>query len=453
MRFALPFLAVTSLLAACDSDVCDRDTLVRQLQEAMPGDVVSIGECRIPGGISVPAGVTLEGVGRTTSAIEALPGNYEALVVNTRAGLVTTVRRLSVEGRGVAIEVSGDGEVRIEEARIDVEAGWGVALDGIPEAVLHDVEIQGPIDADNADDAQWVSASMSDTGWIGIRANAVGMLRLDDVAIDGMAWAGLVCQGGVVDADSLSVTHTLGYGVILDSTEAVMNAVEIAATYQGLRGEPSIALVADASTVTVRGLSLSQSARYGVVARGGRLDVEDLEARGGGDAALWVGGAEALRLGGSNIIADTRFAGAVIVDSRGVDIHDLQVENTATSVRNVGAGDVFGMIELGDGLHLLGDLSGAVFEDVRLLGNARAGLVVELGVGSAPTFRGVSVEADLGALGAVAGRAAPMPLELVVGPEPGWDEGIARDAEATVNDASFTGTIDVARVEAPAELP
>ncbi len=111
------------------------------------------------------------------------------------------------------------------------------------------------------------------------------------------------------------------------------------------------------------------------------------------------------------------------------------------------------MIELGDGLHLLGDLSGAVFEDVRLLGNARAGLVVELGVGSAPTFRGVSVEADLGALGAVAGRAAPMPLELVVGPEPGWDEGIARDAEATVNDASFTGTIDVARVEAPAELP
>ncbi|MEM7604067.1 MAG: hypothetical protein AAF411_01820, partial [Myxococcota bacterium] len=173
----------------------------------------------------------------------------------------------------------------------------------------------------------------------------------------------------------------------------------------------------------------------------------------GGDAAPWGGGAASLRLGGENSIANTRFAGMVVVDSQNVDVQSLTVSNVASANRNVGSDDIFATLELGDGMHLVGDLQGAVFERVSVQGAERVGLLLELGETPAPIFRNVQIEAPSGALGAVAGRATAMPFELDVRPESDWDEGITRDAASAVSDSEFAGILGVARAASPAPLP
>lgn len=416
--------------------------------EARPGDVVRIGACTLPGDILVPAGVTLEGVDSSTSSIDALPGNLVAITLDTQPDLVTVVRNLSVLGRGVAIDVQGSGGVLIEGVDIDVEAGHGVAADGVASAEFRGVTIRGPISPENAGDERWIEETES----IGISLADVASVSMRDVVVDGMAWAGFVANDSNVNVEALSVRHTLGYGVLLFGGQSDFVDLEINDTYQGLRGEPSIALVARETAWTADGLQMHRSERYGVVAQAGSASIDSLDAQGGGDAAVWVGDASAFRLAESSI-TDTRFAAIVVVDSNDVTVQDITISNIATSVRNIGAAGLFATLELGDGLHLIGDLAGATFGNVNIQGSERAGIVLDLGVGAPPTFTDVSVEAPEGALGAVAGRTSDMPFELNVAPEDGWDEGIGRDASAATNDAMFNGALGIARAQTPAALP
>lgn len=438
-------------LSGCESvDLCDGASIAERLANAESGDVVRIGACTLPAGVVVPAGVTLEGVGSTVSAIDALPGNLVAIRVETQLNLTTVVRGLSVLGRCIAIEVGGSGNVVLDDVAIDVEDGRGVSVSGVASAEFRGLQVRGPISAENANDPEWIDGADDS---IGISLSEVGMATFSDVQVDGMAWAGVVSDNSDLQAEGLSIRNTLGYGVILQSGNSGFTALEIADTYQGLRGAPSIAFAARDAIWSADGFTLERSERYGIVSQAGSVTIDDLTAQTGGDAALWVGGANTLQLGGENTIDDMRFAGAVVVDSQAVDIRNLAVSNIGLSTRNIGAGGLFAMLALGDGVHLIGDLAGATFENIEVTGAERVGLLLELGEGDAPTFTSVSVDAPDGALGAIAGRASAMPFELDISPEPTWDDGITRDAVSEAGDAMFADTLGVARTVSPAPLP
>lgn len=339
------------LSAGCDSvDECS--SLRERLAEAQPGDVVRVGACTLPGDLLVPAGVTLEGIDSATSAIDALPGNLVAITLDTQPDLVTVVRGLRVLGHGVAIEVQGSGSALVEDVDIDVESGRGVVVEGAASAEFRRLSILGPISPENAGDEEWVDEMDS----VGISLTNVASVRVSDVVVDGMAWAGFVTQGSDVSAQRLSVRHTLGYGVVAQGGDSSFVDLEVSDTYQGLRGEPSIAFAARDATWNADGFLLQRSERYGVVAQGGSVAIDGLDAQDGGDAALWVGDATAFHLGGDSSISDMRFAAVILVDSVGVDVQNLNITNVAAATRSVGAAGLFATLELGDGLHLIGDL-------------------------------------------------------------------------------------------------
>lgn len=451
VRILVLSLVGLALFSGCETDdPCDGPSIVQRLANAEPGDVVTIGACTLPAGVVVPAGVTLEGVGSTVSAIDALPGNLVAIRVDTLPNLTTVVRGLSVLGRGIAIEVVGTGGVLLDDVAIEVESGAGVSVNGAANVDFRALEVSGPISADNANDPEWIEG-FDDS--IGIALHDVAVATLADVQVNGMAWAGVVFDNSDLQVARLSVRNTLGYGIILLSGASEFTALEVSDTYQGLRGEPSIALASRDAVWSADGFSLERSERYGVVSQGGSVAIDDLNAQTGGDTALWVGGASALRLGGENTIANTRFAGAVVVDSQAVDMRNLVVSNVGLSTRNIGAAGLFAMLELGDGVHLIGDLAGATFDNIEISGAERVGLLLELGDGAPPSFSSVQVNAPPGALGAVAGRSTGMPFELDINPEPTWDEGITRDPASEAGDAMFAESLGVARAVSPAPLP
>ncbi len=179
--------------------------------------------------------------------------------------------------------------------------------------------------------------------------------------------------------------------------------------------------------------------------------LEDLDATGNGDAAVWVGEGELSLSGAATHFADNAFASIVAVDANDVSVSDARIEGTRESLRAVGG---IGAIRIGDGIHLMGSTSG-LFERCDLVANERAGIVLDLaGEAVGPTFTGVTVDSTADGLGAIAGsldasgRLAPVATGA-------WDTGIERRGAAAANDPVFAAALDAVGVgaAAPGEVP
>lgn len=448
MRVLTILIFVLAALTSCTNvDPCDGDSIMNQLADARPGDVVNIGACTISASVFVPPGVTLQGMGSSLSTIDAL--EFLALGAETQADLVTVVRGLMVVSSHGSVLVQGDGDVVFEDVILEVEAGTGLIANGTGHIDLRQVEVHGPISADNSRDERWLEQDAAQS--VGIGLFHVAGATLSDVEVDGMARAGVYAENIDLEAVRLSVRNTLGHGVLIFGGTSSFEALEITDTHQGLRRDPSIAFVARDAAWTVDGFVIERSERYGIVAQGGAVAIDNLAAHDGGDVALWVGDATAVQLGGNNTIDEMRFAGVVLVDSQGVDIRNLSLSNVAVQTR-VGAFGEFPFLELGDGLHLIGDLAGAHFENIDIRGAGRVGILLELIESEAPTFNSVQVDAPSSALGAVAGRSAGMPFELNIDVEPAWDAGITRDSDSHIRDLMLSGPLGVARAPSPVVL-
>src|SRR6187431_2509417 len=69
---------VATTLPACGGDPCDAAALTEALARAMPGEIVTMGACTIPGGFTVGDGVTLRGRSSGGSTIDG--SNAEAAI-------------------------------------------------------------------------------------------------------------------------------------------------------------------------------------------------------------------------------------------------------------------------------------------------------------------------------------------------------------------------------------
>ncbi|MCZ7680941.1 MAG: hypothetical protein M5U28_20020 [Sandaracinaceae bacterium] len=110
------------LLAACDGPAhCTQAELQAALDAARPGDEVHVGSCRIEGGVRVPAGVTLRGVG-ADSVIAPAEGTGVFLEPGEPAARVAD---LVVEAGALAgIGSAGGGRARPRGRGASRSSGW-----------------------------------------------------------------------------------------------------------------------------------------------------------------------------------------------------------------------------------------------------------------------------------------------------------------------------------------
>lgn len=443
-------MLVPALVPACDEDECDVAVIQARLDAASPGDVVSIGSCRVRGALDVPAGVTLSGIGSSQSAIEALPGNIVALTLHSADGLVTAARDLRVQGLAdTGLYATGTGAVEISDVAVAVAHGSGVAVDGVSRFDAEDLLIEGPVDESNRGDPSLVTPDPEATAVLGLYLDGVPA-TLTRLEVRGIALAGVAIRGGTTQLTDAIVRGNLGYGLVAEGGSLTVVDSAFEETWQGARGEPAMALALTDVVLDTERASLADNERYGIVHVGGRAVHRTLSAVGHGDVALWMASLDEARVLAGSSIRDGRFAGLVVADVASATLTSLEVTGIASQRRNVGAGGLAAEVEVGDGVHLV--RSDAALTDVSVVADGRAGLVVDLD--ATVTFEAVLVESSGTALGAIGGIAdAGDPFLLVPSAVGGWDTGIERRGAAAVNDAAFEGDLDIVGSSAPNVLP
>jgi hypothetical protein len=480
-------LALSLPLGCAEPGICDGASLTRALAEAAPGDVVAIGSCTVEGTLTIPAGVRLEGVDgsrvrapESGSAIEVIPSQASGSAATTVAGL-------SIEARGRAgIVARGAGEIAIERVTVLAARGVAVAVEGTS-ATIRDLVIEGPIDETTARDPAFArvvggapAAAACPSGatceceigsvegeracdvdgrWS--RLTATYGLHARDATLDiegldvrGIALFAVVLRGCETVWTGGSVDETLGVGVEVLGGRAELHEVRVEHTRQGLRGVASYAVVAaEGAVLETTSLTIRDSERYGLLHASSIGRHAGMLAERNADAAVWADQSDELAIRDSTI-EGSGFAGLVVVDSHDVTITDVAVTGTREVLRPLG---IFGTVEIGDGIHLMGTTERVLLERVAVSANARIGLTIDLGAtgSSLPVLVDVQASAEGDAYGAIAGRVDVATGRLVAGAPAGWDTGVARDGAALANDPTLTGPIDAvldARPPSAAEI-
>lgn len=420
---------VLAWVAGCggeDDPPCSAAALSEALRAATAGDVVEIGACRIEGEFEVPGGVTLEGAGPAATSLVGRDGAVLSLSGNG----ATVVRDLTVESDGrVGIRSAGPDEILLEGVDVDASRGVGIGIDGTPMVTLRAVHLRGPVSPENADElASDVDPTVSATH--GLVLLDVGDATLEDVTATGFASYGALLVGSTARWNAGALDQNLGIGLCVDGGTVTVDALSIAGTLQGSRLRPSYStLLTGGSAVDSSGLTIRDSAAYGMVVVEATGHHEGLVAEDNGDAAVWIQSSTSLEIAGSTL-SRNRFAGVAAADSSGVVISDSEIGDTtlATSLFLDAA-----PIEVGDGVQLVGSAEAIRLEALALRNNGRVGLLLDLDGASTAgvSLDDVTVEGSGEALGAIAQNGDV---------QGGWDAAVARSGAVLDNDAAFAAS-------------
>ncbi len=495
------------LLAACDGPAhCTQADLQAALDAARPGDEVRVGSCRIEGGVRVPAGVTLRGVGADSviapaegTGVFLEPGEPAARV----ADLVVEAGALAGIGSagGGACATPRAGSVAIERVEVRATRGWGIYLSCLEGAQLTEVAVRGPVGTTNfmstafanvlgEPPAAGATCSSMPSGscapgetrettpldcpgcgallqvcdacerWAtltaieGLALRNVADAVLTGVDVSGFARIGVTVVGSTVRWTAGSIEEQIGVGAWVGGSDVDMSAISVSRTLESpWRVDPGVGLYAGgASSLSTTDLVLEANTRYGILQVGSTASHVGLVARDNGDAALWVGGSDSFELRDAEL-AGNAFAGVVLSSCENVVIRDTVVSGTQIRRSNVASGTETGQVDAGDGLHLVATTANVEIASTLLDGNARAGIALDLGLGGGVRFSEVTVRGTGEQLGAVAGNASGTRLTPVSPGDGGWDDGITREGATALNDSALVGSIDIAAVTAPTELP
>lgn len=322
---------------------------------------------------------------------------------------------------------------------------------------------------------QWVSVMATQ----GLTLVDVSDASLTDLDVGGFAQFGVVARGdgaSVLTWSGGAIERNLGHGLYADGVAVTLQDVSVERTYSGFRGSPGagayVVAMSGAGSIETHGLMLNDNRGYGMIQVGGAsgLEVrhEGLMAASNGAAALWSGRNARFELSGA-MLRDNAAGGVVIVEAGAAEITDTVVTGTQRRRLSVGADELFGAVELGDGIQIFDSLSQVSLRNVTLEANERVGLSLDLGAagvdadicGSARDgicFDNVVVRADPGGRGAIAGNmtaeVAGTPHVYSVQPvgSGAWDVGIAREG-AAVDDAGFASGLELAGVVGPLDTP
>lgn len=427
--------------AACSEPAvdCSTATLTSALAAAAPGDVVSVGLCRIQGRFTVGAGVTLRGEG--SGSILASAGTAVEL-----AGDGATLEDLVIEhGSGHGVVALGAGSVTIRRVEVDGTLGRaGIGIDGPSSVVMEDVTVTGPVTRGNAASVPAVPAA-TDTVLYGVLLDGVADARLTRVLASGFGKAGVVSRNTTLTWSGGDVGDNLGIGVWIDAGNATVTDVTVHDTLRGFRGGPTWGFIArGGANVDTNGLMVRGSeAGFGVAQEGGTATHSGLISEQHQYGAVLAQRTSSFVLTGASDIRDNEFAGVIAVEAGGLMIEDTVVTTTASAP--VLLAD-WGSINVGDGIQIVRPTAGTTLRAVSVDANARAGILFDLGGGDTTSVALTDVSST--SAGAAYGCLAQNGTLLA-----GWDSGLTRAGTALVNDAAFSGLLDAVGIIGPTDMP
>jgi len=368
--------------ALCDGEYCPSGVECSDIVEVSddPGlqqaaDGATAGTCialtrGIYGGVSLPGGVSLLGLGPDFVELEG--------TVTLNGGSDATIRGLTVRGGGVVLE--GAAAVRLSSLRITESEGTGVELRGGASAEIAFSEIV-------------------DAGEYGVLASDSESLTLTNTKITGSASSAVwvsPCDDGCDCATrpTVSVTEALmgdngNVTLALLGAEASITGVEIADTHPAdLQGGGGLA-IAECSMATVEDLDIHGSRQWGLLVDGadaviGRPGVTDGIIIYDNEIGVWmqnVTGSQQVKLEGADIYDNAAVGLGVSGASQGIIIYDNKIRDTSSSSvpvypggsQSIGHGFVWSNI--GDGG--ADEASQVEIDGLSLSGNAGASFLID----------------------------------------------------------------------------
>jgi len=446
---AAALMLVPWLLEACSDEPSPverpaetSEELTEALAEARSGEVVRLTGARYEGSFRVTAGVVVVGDGAVLATAVGGGthiGNGRLCVLclsSAAASTPTRVKGLAIESAGLGIAAEGDGVVVIEDVRVDASRGVGAVL-GASEVRLSDVDLNGPIDTEEELAAIGAEIDPAATAVAGVVMSGARW-RMERVAVRRFAGFGVVLHNSEGTWEEGEVVGNVGTSVLVEGGEAVVRQVAVRDGRQG--GEAGYALEASGVVVSAAGRLVSEGLTVedvngiGLLQDNARSEHTDLVVSRNRFAGIWVQGdadaahATALQVrGAGSRVAANLGLGVYFRDASGLVLDGVTIADTGARPQ---PDEVLGFVDVADGLQLAGASGQVELADAALMGNGRAGIVLDGAASDAIySFRAVHVSAvDDGVVhGTVLQNATGLAIEGIV-VEPA--AVAARDAQA-----------------------
>ncbi len=437
-------VVLAGLFAGCagDGTIGSSDELRSALASARVGERVCLGEGVFMGSFDVPAGVTLCGAGAGATRIVG-PSDLPTLRVTPGTESATRIEGVTIESQNdFGILAIGAGQLAVSQVEVRVpERGAGIGAERLSTLDLNQVQVLGPVGIDNADD---IAGDMDITlaPAYGVVAVSVMSVAADEMTVGGFSHFGVLSVSTNLTMANSVIESNLGTGLLVHGGTADLSAVAIDTALQGTRLIPPYnAVFAGNADVASTALEVTGSEGYGVLQSEATATHGDLLAQGNSEAALWVQSSGGMTVT-NGMITDNALAGVVALESSGIDLSGVDIQNTSTRTRIISTMPV----EVADGVQLLGSTTDITLESLGLVNNGRVGVLLDLdgGVFDGIDVRSVDVDGSGEQLGAIAqGGVVP----------PDWDTNVTRSALIEANDTAFSGTLETVGIVGPSDLP
>ncbi len=443
-RSILAAAAVLSLACGCSSELCDAGELASALAAAHPGDTVTVGACRVTGSFTVPAGVSVVGQGPSTVLVAS--ADHTALLL-TGGTPATRVASLAVESAGgrLAIYGRGPGDITLQDVSVTVTRGVGVGIEETANVTLTRTTLRGPVTPENVAGVPRPPTPAT-TGTHGLVLVRAGTATITDTSVRGFAIMGAELVSTTTTWTRGDADANLSTGIFVVGGSATFESASLSSTLAGVVLTPPYGGVgADGARIVTRSTSISGNNGVGFLhAADVMAEHHDVTASDNTQGGLWVQNVAGFALdGATSTLRGNGFAAIMLVRSPGVTISDASIESTRSVTRMIGA---LGSVSVGDGVQMLGSHAGTLISGVRLVGNQRVGVLLDLEGGMLDSMpcSDVTVDGMGTSLGAVMQNGTSLP---------GWDTGITRAGATLANDPAFSGMLGVAGVVTPTDLP
>ena len=366
--------------------------------------------------MTVPAGSTLAAENPGEATVSSL-GPGAALIVETLAGMTTTLRGLVVDaGGGVGVLVRGDGDFVAENIEIDADIGVGMAVEGAASVTLKHVRVLGTITEDVVPDLVF-PLHAEDASIIGIALANVLQFTFDDVVVEGFGGFGTIFKDSSGSWSTGSIKNTVGVGIITEGGAVTFTDLEVRNIWQGQIGNA----ISSFGVVIGKGSSfhslrfvIADCDGFGIVQDQSTASHASISISGCNDVGMWTqrctsdGSDPVLRITGSgNTLSGNRGGGAYVLASGPVEVSGLISSGSTT--KEVATSNT-GLATMADGIQVANLVGGLTIDGLQAVDNARVGLLLHGTVDAGAVIEVSNIFVDgTGDFGVVAQDGFPSP--------------------------------------------
>jgi hypothetical protein len=348
----------------------------------------------------LPAGATLVAANPGEASIRS-NGPGPALVVETEAGLTTTLRGVIVHSAGgVGILIRGAGDVLIEDVQIMCSAGVGFLAEGASSVTLRRVHVVGSITKTNVPMLVFPLEG-TEASIVGIALSDVKQYLFEAVFVRGFGGYGALLLNSHGTWSTGAIQETVGVGLFIQGGTSTCELVEVKEIWKGEIGNAISAWAVFAgpdSVLHTEQLRVVDCEGWGILHYRSIASHDTVTVNNCDDAGMWSQqcegrqGEPALIITGTdNNLTGNRGGGLYVIESGPIEIGSLQASNGA--IKQIATSDT-GLAEMADGIqvaYVRGDLT---IDGAQLVDNARVGLLLHGPVdpGAVVDIRNVSVD-------------------------------------------------------------